>query len=358
MSQIIRNKYGVILASVLVSVIVASVFVSAFANHPNHPTSDNPDVATSNKDTKNRDKWSPVNNAKVPDSSCASTSQKNAILTVSGFNFGVTAGSTIDGIKIAVDSDQSNAGSNWKIEVRKGIVYNGDASSSALIRPTVASSCSATTENNGTVGGIGTLWGYEWTPADMNDLVISINTLTTTNSKRIDGVTATVYWTLDNQPPQSSSVLVSPDPTNGQFAPTIVTATVNDLPNPGGSGVAGAEFYIDVSPGSFGTGTPMSITQGSLGDLTVGVSGEIAIFDGVTPLLTEGNHIAYVRAVDVAGNVEATASYTFLVDYTPPTIFQPVSYLVTTPDADGSDVFYTLAIPAFTDNFDSAIVVD
>jgi hypothetical protein len=112
------------------------------------------------------------------------------------------------------------------------------------------------------------------------------------------GPVVTAALVVDRTPPTVAGLTLSPNPT---FSASSVTLTVNgaaDPASPGGaSGIASAEYWVDVATPTPGTGTPFTVPSATL---PVGT-------------LSTGNHQVSVRIRDVAGNVSATSSATLAV---------------------------------------------
>jgi hypothetical protein len=93
--------------------------------------------------------------------------------------------------------------------------------------------------------------------------------------------------------PLTAGETVSPNPTNASVDVTVAAA-VSDVTT-GGTGVTGAEFFID-NIGASGTGTAMT---GSFGTQTVSVSATISA--ATLASLASGSHTIYVRGQDNNG---------------------------------------------------------
>ncbi len=229
MSQIIRNKYGLILASILVSLITISVVTSAVATHPTH---DNKTSYAGSATSTGTTVWTnPSKAAGAPNSDCATTSKKNAVLTANGFSFPIgtgsgeiPAGSIIDGIEVRIKSDQSSAGSAWDVRVGQGTTFHPTIKDT--VTPFVATSCGATKVDAGSTAGSNIeLWGLPWDTTKINTIKVTISSGGTTNAKRIDAVQVAVYYTPDLTPPNVtlSSVLIAPGGQGGWL-------NANDIP--------------------------------------------------------------------------------------------------------------------------------
>jgi hypothetical protein len=120
-----------------------------------------------------------------------------------------------------------------------------------------------------------------------------------------DATPASYTWTIDTVPPDTSLTSTPPDPDNDNTPAFSFTGS-----DPGGSGVDGFECQVD---GSGWTSCSSPHT---------------------TPGLSDGPHTFEVRAIDSAGNTDATpASYTWTIDTAP----LDTSFISTPPDPDNDD---------------------
>lgn len=117
---------------------------------------------------------------------------------------------------------------------------------------------------------------------------------------------------VERTAPTVGVVAVNPAVTN---ASTVsVTAPASDVAT-GNSAIVGGELFVD-TVGAFGAGMPMSVTLPAAPNSTL--TGSIG--GAILSTLGAGTHTVHVRALDAFGNWSATASSTFTIDRTAPTI--------------------------------------
>lgn len=148
-----------------------------------------------------------------------------------------------------------------------------------------------------------------------------LGTLTTgSHLFRVRGRDAAGNWSalapatviVERTPPTVGAVTVNPTVTN---ASTIaVTAPASDVAT-GNSAIVGGEMFID-TVGALGAGIPMSVTLPAAPTSTL--TGSLG--GAILSTLGAGTHTLHVRALDAFGTWSATASRTFTIDRTAPTI--------------------------------------
>ena len=129
------------------------------------------------------------------------------------------------------------------------------------------------------------------------------------------GMTGRVVVTaapVDSNPPVTSGIGVSPDPTNGAAGVTL-TATVSDS-GTGGSNIVAAEYTVGASAAAAGSGTAMSADDGSFNNASEVVTVSVNVSG-----LSIGTHTVWVRGQDAGngGTWGAAVSTTFEVTATP-----------------------------------------
>ncbi len=143
-----------------------------------------------------------------------------------------------------------------------------------------------------------TVWYYCTLHADLNDIDTNedgvVDGLDSPNFSKMIGSVEVQPAVTDTTGPLTSTVVASPDPTNGAASVTL-TATVDDSTT-GGSSIAAAEYFVDVL-GANGTGTSMSASDGTFD----GVSENVTVSVDVSGL-SLGTHNIFVQAQDSAGN--------------------------------------------------------
>jgi plastocyanin len=117
---------------------------------------------------------------------------------------------------------------------------------------------------------------------------------------------------VDSNPPITSGVGVSPDPTDGAAGVTL-TATVDDSAT-GGSTIVAAEYTVGATAAAAGSGTSMSADDGSFSS-----SSEVVTASVNVSALGLGTHTVWVRGQDAGngGTWGAAVSSTFEVTATP-----------------------------------------
>ncbi|MCB9155911.1 MAG: multicopper oxidase family protein [Caldilineaceae bacterium] len=133
------------------------------------------------------------------------------------------------------------------------------------------------------------------------------------------GAPATITLIVDKTGPATSGVTAAPNPNNGQLPfdstnPVVrVTAAFADTT----ANISAAEGFIDTQ-GANGSGFIFTASDGAFNSLTE--NGYVDIPLTTIVQLSAGNHTIYVHAKDAAGNWGAAASYTLVIDKTPPTV--------------------------------------
>ena len=125
-----------------------------------------------------------------------------------------------------------------------------------------------------------------------------------TDTLGFDGNPTQYPWNIDTTPP-TASITAKPTSPTGSTTASFSFAS-NEL---------GSKFQYYRDTGSWGPTTPTSTT--SISYVSLG----------------NGSHTFHVRAIDPAGNVSIAASYTWMIDTTPPTISitsGPSGYVQTT----------------------------
>jgi FtsP/CotA-like multicopper oxidase with cupredoxin domain len=98
--------------------------------------------------------------------------------------------------------------------------------------------------------------------------------------------------------PSTNGVVLAPNPTNGSVD-VVLNAVTSDVAT-GGANIQTAEYFIDNSGGTPGTGTVMTATDGAFDSPTEALT---TIISSATLLgLPSGNHTFYVRGQDSLGN--------------------------------------------------------
>ncbi len=123
------------------------------------------------------------------------------------------------------------------------------------------------------------------------------------------GTTVSTTFVKDTVGPTTSSLSVTPSPTN---TPPNINASVSDASS-GNSNVIAAEYFIDAT-GANGSGTALT---GAFTSPTVSVSGTLTATQFNS--LSEGTHTIYVHGEDALGNWGTTVSTTFVKDTVGPT---------------------------------------
>jgi len=192
-------------------------------------------------------------------------------------------------------------------------------------------------------------------------------------------VAAITLQVADPEPPTTSNVSASPNPTNGlvgyntSVAAVRVFADFSDAAT-GGSNIVAAEGFID-AVGSTGSGFVFIATDGGFNSSTESGYGDIPLAS--VRALSDGDHTIFVHAKDSSGNWgDATlATATLTVDKTGPT-FGPVtvsppsatrgggavnvtvSGTVSTTDLNFSSGTYTITDSKSTDVVNGTFTID
>ena len=163
------------------------------------------------------------------------------------------------------------------------------------------------------------------------------------------GAVATINLQVaDPEPPTTSNVSASPNPTNGlvgyntSVLAVRVFADFSDVAT-GGSNIVAAEGFID-AVGSTGSGFVFIATDGGFNSPSESGYGDIPLAS--VRALSDGDHTIYVHAKDSSGNwgdpMAAGASTTLTVDKTGPT-FGPISVSPPNTTRGGGSVNVTIA---------------
>jgi FtsP/CotA-like multicopper oxidase with cupredoxin domain len=163
------------------------------------------------------------------------------------------------------------------------------------------------------------------------------------------GAVATITLQVaDPEPPTTSNVTASPNPTNGLVGyntsvPAVrVTADFSDVAT-GGSNIVAAEGFID-AVGSIGSGFVFIATDGGFNSPTESGYGDIPLAS--VRALSDGPHTIYVRAKDSSGNwgdaMAVGASTTLRVDKSGPT-FGPITVTPPNTTRGGGSVNVTVS---------------
>jgi FtsP/CotA-like multicopper oxidase with cupredoxin domain len=163
------------------------------------------------------------------------------------------------------------------------------------------------------------------------------------------GAVATITLQVaDPDPPTTSNVTASPNPTNGlvgyntSVLAVRVFADFTDVAT-GGSNIVAAEGFID-AVGSTGSGFVFIATDGGFNSPTESGYGDIPLAS--VRALSDGNHTIYVHAKDSSGNwgnpMAVGASTTLTVDKTGPT-FGPISVVPPSATRGGGSVNVTVS---------------
>jgi len=161
------------------------------------------------------------------------------------------------------------------------------------------------------------------------------------------GAVATITLQVaDPEPPTTSNVSASPNPTNGlvgyntSVLAVRVFADFSDV-STGGSNIVAAEGFID-AVGSTGSGFVFIATDGGVNSPTESGYGDIPLAS--VRALSDGNHTIYVHAKDSSGNWgDATLATTILtVDKTGPT-FGPITVVPPSATRGGGSVNVTVS---------------
>ncbi len=163
------------------------------------------------------------------------------------------------------------------------------------------------------------------------------------------GAVATITLQIaDPEPPTTSNVTASPNPTNGLvgFSTSVpavrVTADFSDVAT-GGSNIVAAEGFID-AVGSIGSGFVFISNDGGFNSPTESGYADIPLAS--VRALSDGDHTIYVRAKDSSGNwgdpMAVGASATLTVDKTGPT-FGPISVAPPSATRGGGTVNVTVS---------------
>jgi len=163
------------------------------------------------------------------------------------------------------------------------------------------------------------------------------------------GAVATITLQVaDPEPPTTSNVSASPNPTNGLVGyntsvPAVrVFADFSDVAT-GGSNIVAAEGFID-AVGSIGSGFVFIASDGGFNSPTESGYGDIPLAS--VRALSNGDHTIYVRAKDSSGNwgdaMAVGASTTLTVDKTGPT-FGPTSVVPPSATRGGGTVSVTVS---------------
>jgi len=161
------------------------------------------------------------------------------------------------------------------------------------------------------------------------------------------GAVATITLQVaDPEPPTTSNVTASPNPTNGLtgYSTSVLAVRVfadfSDVAT-GGSNIVAAEGFID-AVGSLGSGFVFIANDGGFNSPTESGYADIPLAS--VRALSDGNHTIYVRAKDSSGNWgDATLATTVLtVDKTGPT-FGPITVSPTDATRGGGTVNVTVS---------------
>jgi len=164
-----------------------------------------------------------------------------------------------------------------------------------------------------TLASAGTVWYYCTLHAGLGDIDTNsdgvVDGLDSPDFGKMIGRINAAAAVVDTTGPVTSSVGVSPDPTNGAASVTL-TATVDDSAT-GGSNIAAAEYFVN-APGAAGTGTAMGAADASFNSVSEAVIASVDV-----SALALGSHTLYVRGQDSAGNWGGTQLAAFDVSAVP-----------------------------------------
>jgi FtsP/CotA-like multicopper oxidase with cupredoxin domain len=134
------------------------------------------------------------------------------------------------------------------------------------------------------------------------------------------GAPATATLTVDRAGPTASTLLASPNPTNGRRGVNSSTAAVRVGAQvaDAGSTVAGGEAFVDPAVPADGSGFPLVPADGVFDAALEAAFADIPLSTVVQ--LADGNHTVAVHGRDAAGNWGAFASLTLVVDKGVPTL--------------------------------------
>jgi|GEM_PF-5900655 len=263
--------------------------------------------------------WVNANRVATSDNNYATVNITNSndisnYLRVTGFNFNIPIGATINGIQANIEKSDTGIGSSHITDhvvslVKNNVVTGNNKSSLSNWTGTDATS---------TYGGISDLWGSTWTPADINNanfgLVLSVGRTSGGDKQaRVDHISLTVYYIPDTIAPTSSIT----NPTTGSLLKGSVTlmATASD----GQSGVAKVEFWQD---------TPTNVKIGEADTAPYSISLD-------TTTLTDGVHNIWADAYDNAGNHATSDPISVTIDNTAPTLNLPKDITMEATNHDG-----------------------
>jgi hypothetical protein len=180
-------------------------------------------------------KWkNPSNALGSSDNKCASTSGANVegVWKVTGFT---NVKGIIDGIVVKFKVAQSNAGQPMKAYVGTA---SGSFGENRDVNAFVATACNKTVVNAGsTVGSSSDKWGVEWNANDIktNGILVKLVSGPTSNSKNLDSIEVTVYYTPNNPP-------------TIEFVESTITIPIDSIEIKGnGNPGADVNFDVDVS---------------------------------------------------------------------------------------------------------------
>lgn len=123
------------------------------------------------------------------------------------------------------------------------------------------------------------------------------------------GGVASTTLVIDRAGPVTSSLRVTPNPTNGSVV-VAVTATGDDT-GAGGSNVVEANFFLDSSTCS-GAANPLTLSGP--------VAPAVALIGTISAPIVAGTHDVSAQSRDAAGNWGPCASTQLVVDQTPPSV--------------------------------------
>lgn len=247
--------------------------------------------------------WTNLTNLGAEDANFATLSIEDVQRSFGAYNynFGVTAGATIDGFVVKVKGKIAGTGGNQQIKVR---IY--DTTDYKPIAGKTAATPPTTTNTEYTVGGVADLWDGSWTAANVNNndygtfeiQVLCSDDETAADTFSIDCVKCNVYYT-------EVSVV----------APTVTTQAVTDKAQTTGTG----NGNITDTGGENCTRRGFCYMAGASGDPTTansvvyddGSFGTGAYTKGITGLTAGTAYRVRAYAVNSAGTgYGATVAYT------------------------------------------------
>lgn len=333
------NKKTISIFYVFLSLLLIScltLYVNAASSGPRNPSVGADDSATGTI------AWTNPSNATSSDNIYATVTLSNVgdkshYLKVTGFNFSIPAGATINGITATIERKGANANKFRDNSVK--IIKCG-----SIVGTEMATSTSyPTTDTSVTYGSSTNLWGQTWTPSDINNANFGLALSSTRHSSgsgstvSVDNITITVTYTTNTAP--NAPTLVSP--LSGSY-------TNNNKPTLSAN-------YSDPDTGDTGTTNYKIATSSSncLNDGTVatGTSAETSInnqnttWTPVTSIGSDGTYYWCAQNNDGFATSSWTSMGNFILDTVSPTISisapsatstnsGPVTYTITYGGAD------------------------